>query len=364
MRRILFGVLSGVVLVLMHGCSLVDANNAAAGASCSEDDDCKSKRCFEGFCGGDRCDLSDSSSSCDSGWKCTHTSADAVSAFFGSNGSTTCKPLCGHCPGNMHCDTTQGAPTPDQLCVNGKPPLDGLTITVKNENQPGTFIVGRPLTFVATAAAGAQPIKECTWQMADGKGEVKSTGPEIENVFLEARSFGIRASCKDEGGRVGSNERTIGIACVPSGEACVIGLCCADSNMRCVRSSSTTGSDNTCRVPTPHEITITGSAIVPVGTEAEYSAVATGGDGNVSRISWTFGESSFSSKEGPSAKYMFSRAGPIDVTASVTTSLGLTTKKTLPVSVCQSDGGRCDKGETCCAPLVCNPGTFARCAPP
>jgi hypothetical protein len=357
LKRIAFGVVGSIVFVLVHGCTLTDA---ADGDACSEDRDCKSGRCREGFCMGSDCTLSDASS-CDSGWKCTHTSPDAVSSFFGASGSDTCKPLCGHCPGNMHCSSKD--PKPDQVCSFGKPALE-IEISVADEAK--SLVVGRPVKMTAIAP-GAGAMSECTWELGDGKSSIKKAGAEITNAYLEARDFPVRALCKDSGGRIGSGERSLKIACTPTGEECAgLSLCCVDKDFRCVREPGGGGGGGekiSCRAPTPHEITITGPTALPVSTEAEFGATASGGDGAVQSFIWTFSDRSIGSETGTTVKHKFSKAGIINVTAKMTTDIGSTSQKVHPVTVCQTSNGSCDKGEPCCAPLTCTGTTFRRCTP-
>src|SRR5688572_5702235 len=179
--------LAALLSVVLAGACLPKTDQAD-GSSCSDDDECNSHRCFEGFCSGSKCKPSDASS-CLEGWKCTHNDADPITGFFGNDGSDTCKPTCGHCPGNAHCpkDAPAGA-----LCQFGKAPLE-LSVAVENA------IVGRPVKFTAKAANGAVLV-ECIWSVGDGKPATKTEGAVYTTTFTQATEQRMDVSCKDDGG--------------------------------------------------------------------------------------------------------------------------------------------------------------------
>jgi hypothetical protein len=235
-------VLATLVSVILAAACL-PITDKADGSSCSDDGDCKSGRCHDGFCAGRKCTPGDDSS-CDDGWKCTHNKPDAITGFFGASGSDTCKPTCPNCPGNAHC--AKDAP-PGALCSFGKAPLD-LSVSVENG------IIGRSAKLTAKAANGGR-ITKCKWNAGDGKPEEETPGPTLERTFSEARQYRLELSCDDESGAHGFLQSSFEITCTPSGESCVAKACCADETMRCV-----TG---TCRVPAPPVLEITGPTTVP-----------------------------------------------------------------------------------------------------
>lgn len=334
--------LATLVSVLLAACFLPKTNQSD-GSSCSKDDECKSHRCFEGFCSGSECKLNDSSS-CDDGWKCTHNEPGAVSEFFGSNGSETCKPTCGHCPGNMHCPKDAPAAA---VCASGKAPLE-LSVAVENG------IVGRSAKLTAKAANGARLV-ECNWEAGDGKPRETTTGPTLERAFADARKYTLRLSCDDDTGAHGFLESTFEIVCTPGGEACIEKTCCADEAMRCV--------GGTCRVPTPAVVEISGPTTVPIYEEATYTVAIAGGDGKAQNATWTFGDS-IRTEQGLTVTRSIGDAGPVKVAVNVGTDINTRATKAITVNVCQVDGGRCGSGGVqCCAPLTCQGTSLPTCKP-
>lgn len=184
------------VSVLLAAC-ILPKTNEADGSACSKDNECKSHRCFEGYCAGSDCKLSDAST-CGEGWKCIHHDADPITGYFGNDGTETCQPTCGHCPGNTYCpkDSPSGA-----MCTYGKAPFE-LEIVAEDT------IVGHRTRLTATPTGEAGRIVHCRWEIGDGKlGEETST-PTLERVFDEAREYWVHASCEDDGGRSAYAEST------------------------------------------------------------------------------------------------------------------------------------------------------------
>lgn len=218
--------------VLGQACFL--PKNQKDGARCTDDDECKSRRCHEGYCLGSDCDLNDPST-CSEGWKCVHSPPNVISKFFGSKGNDTCRPLCGSCPGNMHC-TKEDEPGVS-FCRYGVAPLD---ITIEG----GPAVVGAPAVIRAKIAPPAGRIIECTWQLDDGK-PARTTGePEIGTVFEQGRPHLVRVSCTDEDGRDGDATATIRVSCQAKDGPCAPAFCCADGT-RCLAGQSPTG--HVCR---------------------------------------------------------------------------------------------------------------------
>jgi hypothetical protein len=343
---------AGVLLLLVplvDGC-IFPVTNQADGESCGDNGECKSGRCNQGFCAGGSCKLSDPSS-CDDGWKCTHSDPDAISGFFGSNGSDTCKPTCGHCPGNMHCTKDQPS---GSICMFGKAPLE-LSLAI----PPGT-LVGAPVEIVASAAPPSGRLVECHWEFGDGKPVTTPNGQVTHRFSADAaREYTIAARCKDDGGRSGGAEAKVPVSCLPSGAACAPTECCAEPKARCLEDPA---GGLRCRVPVAPAIVVSGPTEVPIRTEVEYAAAVSGGDGTIGEVKWTFGDTSFKDSGSP-VRHSFSKAGVMSVTASVTTTAGAAGQQVYPVTVCQVANGSCDRGEPCCAPLLCTGTTFRRCGP-
>ena len=284
------------------------------GASCAEDKECKSGRCFEGFCAGSDCRPNDSSS-CDEGWKCTHNSPDPITGFFGNDGSDTCKPTCGHCPGNAFCpkDAPEGS-----LCRFGKEPLE---LEVKIEGA----IVGRPVTFTASAKNGTGRLAECDWNVGDGQGSETTTGAVLVRTLREAGPHRLTVSCRDDAGAAGRATTNFTIACIPSGDACNEGLCCAETNDRCV--------GGTCRVPAPPVLAIEGPTTISRFQSTMYTVKMTSGEGQLRDATWTFADDAPFKKQGLTVEHAFDKTGAISVTVNAGTDLLTQGQTTIVVGV-------------------------------
>ena len=286
------------------------------GSSCTDDKECKSSRCFDGFCAGSSCKPSDSSS-CDDGWKCTHNSPDAITGFFGNDGSDTCKPTCGHCPGNAFCpkDAPDGS-----LCRFGKEPLE-LTVNVENA------IIGRPTTFTASAKNGTGRFAECNWDVGDGQGPEKTTGAVLVRTLREARQYRLTVSCRDDAGAFGSTDTNFTVACIPSGQACSEGACCADANDRCFA--------GTCHVPAPPVFAIEGPNTAVRFQSVTYTAKMISGDGQLRDATWTFADDAPFKKQGLTVEHGFDTTGAISVKLVAGTDLLTQAETTIIVTVTQ-----------------------------
>jgi hypothetical protein len=340
--------------VVLAACVL-PKTNGADGSECSKDDECKSNRCNDGYCSGSSCEKAGSTEGCDDGWKCVHHDADPITGFFGNDGSDTCQPTCGHCPGNYHCPKEAPAGT---QCSYGRAPLE-ITITAEKA------IIGRPVKIIASAANAAGPLASCSWEVGDGKPGEYNVGPIVTRTFEDAREHWAKATCKDGAGAIGSGEGKVDVACPPSGDACIPKKCCANMDERCV--SSPVGSP-TCRIPTPVVLEITGPSTVEVNAEATWTVAAVGGDGQVGSVYWSFSDESFPSSfsSGPTTEHSFYKLGEQKVIAKVTTDINTSGQKELTVNVCQRSGGRCDSpaGVTCCSGLTCQGSTsYKTCLP-
>jgi hypothetical protein len=330
-----------VLLVVFSTACLLPVTNQADGAGCQSDDECKSHRCVQGYCGGSTCKRNDSSS-CDDGWKCVHSDPDPITAFFGADGSDRCRPTCGHCPGNSHC--AKGGVEGETICSFGKAPLE-LTI------EATRVIAGQPARIVAVATPPAGRLVKCEWDPGDGKAREETTGPELTHTFDSGRrQFRVHASCTDDGGRTGSSEVLADVGCQASEGACAPSACCAEQGFHCLASLS--GAGNVCRAPRPPALTVTGPTTIPVYTSGDYTASIAGGEGTLGSVTWSFSDSS-SSRSGITVSHSFSDVGAATVRAKAMTSLGQNIEQSYAVTVCQLQNGRCSDTEPCCAPLTC-----------
>lgn len=196
--RALLASVVAVTLCISSACSLVPAERAD-GSECSDDKGCKSGRCRDGYCAGSSC--GGKSSACDSGWKCVHSDADPITGFFGNDGSDTCQPTCGSCPGNRHC-TEQDTPG-ETLCRHGAEPLPITIETVRG-------VVGENVKVVASADP-SEYLATCRWQV-DGEDSGETAGPELMRTFDEPRSYEVTTSCVTGSGRSGFGKGTVEIA--------------------------------------------------------------------------------------------------------------------------------------------------------
>ncbi len=213
---------------------------------------------------------------CLPGWKCIHSEPDPISGFFGADGSDRCQATCGSCPGNQFC-AKEGK-------VGETPPLD---IAI----QPTEAIAGQPTKL--TASANGVTLTSCRWELYDsGAPAEPSSAVEVTRTFDEAGTF----------------KAQIEVKCQPSGSACAIGFCCADSPLVCLPSPS----GNVCRVPND-----------PTGTI-----------------------------EGPEASRRALVALRNDGEAPATLSTSRTVQATFE---CKADGSI-----TCCAPYLCKPSGSTR----
>jgi hypothetical protein len=340
-----------ISFVLVSTACLLPPRNQADGASCSDDDECKSERCNQGYCLGSTCKPGDSSS-CDSGWKCVHSDPDFISGFFGADGSDRCEPTCGSCPGNSYC--AKGDKVGESLCTFGKAPLD---ITIEAPRA----VAGQPARLVAVAAAPAGAIVKCQWETGDGQPGVETPGPELTHVFeAPTQQARISATCTDDGGRIGTGELHLEVVCQPSGEGCVASYCC-EGETHCV--PATSGSGTVCRAPLPPTLTVSGPNPIPVDTEGEYTASVTGGEGELRSVTWQLSTSAFTSS-GLTFTEFFSDPGVVTLNAKAVTTLDQKLETTYSITVCQVENGRCSSSEPCCAPLSCKvDGAFSRCEP-
>ena len=339
MRRALV-VGGGAFVVWVAQACVLPPTNQADGASCSENKECKSGRCFEGYCSGSDCE--DNKSVCAAGWKCIHSKPDPISGFFGADGSDTCRATCGSCPGNQYCE--KDGKNGETLCSFGQPPLE---IAI----NPKEAFTGQPVKI--SASANGVTLTTCRWEFGDGGQAESSNATEVTRTFKNAGTPWIRVSCEGEGKRNGSGESNIEVKCQPSGAECAVGFCCSDASLVCLSS----GAGNQCRVPKDPTVTITGPTAVPVHQDATYTlAVGTDGDGTLVSASWKF-PGSFSTSSGTTVKRSFSKAGKNTIEASATLTTSRTVQGTLEVDVCQTQLGDCkaDESITCCAPLTCKP---------
>jgi hypothetical protein len=298
--KVRFALAALVSVALAAAC--LPKTDQADGSSCAKDSECKSSRCFDGFCAGSRCKPSDSSS-CDEGWKCVHSAPDPITGFFGSDGSDTCSPTCGHCPGNSHCpkDAPAGA-----ICSFGKEPLD-LEITVENA------VAGREVQLTASAKNGTGVLVECNWDIGDGKSSEKTNGPLLVRTIRDAQEYWARVSCTDDGGRSGAVETRFTVTCTPSGETCAQGACCAVTNERCVA--------GTCRVPSPLVFEIEGPTTVAIHQPATYIAKMVSGDGTLRDATWRFADDAPFTQQGLMVEHAFDKTGDISVQINAGTDL-------------------------------------------
>ncbi len=346
-----------VSLVVLSTACLLPVTDRVDGASCADDDECKSHRCNEGYCGGSSCKPNDAST-CDGGWKCIHSDPDPISGFFGADGSDTCRPTCGHCPGNMYCE--KGGTDGTTLCSFGKAPLE-LGV------QLPQAITGRPARIVAVATPPAGRLVKCEWSTGDGKPAEETAGPELTHVYdfgpqvTSQQQFPLRVSCQDDGGRRGSVEASVEVGCQPKEGACTPSVCCADPGFHCL--PATGGSGNVCRAPVAPQLTITGAATIPVYQSTDFTASTSGGEGQILSVTWKFSDSSFD-RNGITVSRSFSDVGTATVRAQARTSLGQDIEQVHTLTVCQVENGRCGSAEPCCAPLACKPsGSTMRCLP-
>lgn len=344
---------------LAEACVLAPTN-LADGAPCETDDECKSHGCYQGSCRGSSCNTKDASS-CAPGWKCIHTDADPITAFFGATGSTTCHPLCGSCPSGMFC-RKEDAAKPGTLCSYGKPPLEISVPAARG-------VVGQPLRLTAVVAAPAGRIASCTWRVSDGSSPEMNGGLEITRTFQEGGAeYSVDVSCTDDGGRSGEAEGRATIDCQALGSACDPTYCCADANGRrggganspqCY-SGDGPGS-HVCRPPRAPTITIDGPTSIPVRTDATFTATAQG-DAEIDRVEWRFSDSGFGGGTKAVTTHRFDKVGAYVVFADVTDRLAQSGRGSLPVTVCQPKDGACSSSAECCPSLTCKPsGTASKC---
>jgi hypothetical protein len=310
--KVRFALVALVSVVLAAAC--LPKTDQADGSSCAKDSECKSSRCFEGFCAGSSCKPSDSSS-CEEGWKCTHSGPDPITGFFGSDGSDTCSPTCGHCPGNSHCpkDAPAGA-----ICSFGKEPLE-LAVAVENA------IAGRPVKLTASAKNGSGILVECSWDLGDGKSTEKTNGPVLVRIIRDAHEYRAHVSCTDDAGGRGAVETTFTVTCTPSGEACVEGACCGATNQRCVAGE--------CKVPSPPMLAIEGPTTVALHQSVTFTAKMLSGDGTLRDATWKFADDAPFPKQGLSVEHAFDMTGDIAVQLNAATDLLTQGETTIVVKV-------------------------------
>lgn len=217
--------------VLLAACSLVPID-AADGGSCSDDDGCKSHRCVEGYCGGSNCEKD--RGSCEDGWRCEYRKPDAVTGFFGADGTYACQALCGRCPGNSYCP--EGGVAGETPCTFGKQPL-----TVEVARVEGK--VGQRLRHTATVSPATTP-KSVTWRFFDG---VVQTTKTLETTYAyvptDTLDGDVVVEVEDELGRKGEGRGRVTVSCLADGEACETSWCCANQRdgSACLPGSSETG---------------------------------------------------------------------------------------------------------------------------
>jgi hypothetical protein len=226
---------------------LATKNSGPDGSSCSSGDDCKSKACREGQCGGSSCHpAGGTSSDCSEGWLCKHHEPDPISGFFGSSGSDSCSPTCGHCPEHWSC--ADGA-KPGTICTydySWSYPKVVIDQPAHADGGAAVITPNQEVTFHATVSSPSNTdFKSVTWTFEDGP---PVTGVEVKHTFpprghVEVTTVSVEAiDAQSRSGRATLAITLCGLAndtcdLGPNGEdtSCCGGLHCVtdQGNARC-----------------------------------------------------------------------------------------------------------------------------------
>jgi hypothetical protein len=252
----------------------------------------------------------------------------------------------------MYC--AEGGTNGETLCSYGKAPLQ-LTI------EASGVVAGQPARLKAVAAQPAGTLVKCEWDPGDGQPR-EETGPELTHVYERGnQQYRASVSCTDASGRQGSTDVLFEASCQPSTGACAPSACCAESGFHCL--TATSGEGNVCRMPLAPVLTVSGPNPIPIHTTGEYTASASGGEGELRYVTWSFSDSSFT-RQGITVNESFSKVGIVMVKARGSTSLGQAIQADYAVTVCQVQNGTCSESASCCAPLTCQTsGSTKRCLP-
>lgn len=194
---------------------------AADGASCDDDDGCKSGTCVDGACAGRACACASCPNECDEGWKCSLRGA--VSGLSCTRTCTTSS----ECPAGTHCS--------EGLCAAGK------EITLSWTKKPGdtTCSLGQRCQYeVGATGPGAGDIASFTWTFGDAG--LPGSDAAIEYAFPTPGTFDVVVSPALKNGRNGARltgREHVCISdpdteCTPGSNDCCGGSCSLDAG-RC-----------------------------------------------------------------------------------------------------------------------------------
>jgi hypothetical protein len=194
---------------------------AADGASCEDDDGCKSGVCVEGTCGGRACACPTCANECDEGWECS-----TRGALPGLSCARTCT-TSSDCPAGTHCSVN--------VCASGK------EISLSWVKQPGQSIcpLAAPCAYeVSASGPGAGDIASWTWTFGDaGVGDAEAT---IEYAYPTPGTYEVVVTPALKSGHTGPQLTASEHVCINDPEAecrpgsndCCGGSCSLDSG-RC-----------------------------------------------------------------------------------------------------------------------------------
>lgn len=195
---------------------------AADGASCEDDDGCKSGTCVDGACAGRACACPSCANECDDGWTCS---------LRGSVPGLSCTKKCttsSECPAGTHCS--------DGVCAAGK------EISLTWVKKPGDAVCPLGLRCqyeVSAAGAGTGDIASYDWTFGDA-GAAPGAGAAAEFAYPTAGLYDVTVSPALKNGRRGpslqARERVCiddpDTDCTPGTNDCCGGTCTAARRCR------------------------------------------------------------------------------------------------------------------------------------
>lgn len=203
--------------VLCAGCGGVggiDSGSSAVrrdGEPCERGDQCRSKRCVAGICGGSSCGCGGAfwdpcshsgevSDDCEPGWLCAGQPQTAYK-------TGVCGIPCSHgCPAGWGCG--------GRFCTPPPPPQPTVSA-----GGPYETPVGEPVTLTATASSPNGAIVSYEWSVGTG---TPLKGQTVTHTFTEAAIYTIGVYVVDEAGEDAEGTAQVTV-CLPQGAACYSG---------------------------------------------------------------------------------------------------------------------------------------------
>lgn len=174
------------------------------GSACGSNDDCRSKICTTGYCGGSNCKRD---GDCESGWTCHYDDG-----ILGIGSSQRCEGPCSQCAAGTSCP--KGG-SPNGPCIDPRP---HVVIDQPTHDDGGVLKIpyGRPITFHATATSPTGSKITFEW----------SAGPQLAQgetaTFTFATSNGISGvsvTATDDNGTTAADRVSVQF-CAPTDPGC------------------------------------------------------------------------------------------------------------------------------------------------